>query len=333
MNTHVADTAAGDRLKSTTAPAAIGPVRTLQTLVRREFWEHPWLWRAPLVMGGLLVAVILFAIFVRLRSHVIINDTQHHGIWDLAQMPASSKVALLTLSQWGLSVPLYLVTGVVLSFYLLDCLYAERKDRSILFWKSLPVSDGLTVASKAIVALVAVPLILFLTAIGFDLVCLIIWQLQAALGTAPAVFAWDTMAWLRTELLLLLCLVLAILWYAPIAALFLVVSAWVRRGPIVWVIVPLLFALIVEGIFSSIVGLPRYLNQFVGYRLLGIWGELDLNQVKFLFSHDQIRPLDSLLGTLNWTGAFANVNLWLGVIAAGALMYAAVRIRRYRDET
>ena len=219
--------------------------------------------------------------------------------------------------------PLYLVTAIVLSFYLLDCLYAERKDRSILFWKSLPVSDGLTVASKAPRG--ARRRAAHRVRHGDRLRPGVPRHLAAAgprRALRPRSSAWDTWRGCVPSSLLLLCLVLAILWYAPIAALFLVVSAWVRRAPVLWVIVPLLFALIVEGIFSSIVGPPRYLNQFVGYRLLGIWGELDLNQVKFLFSHDQIRPLDSLLSTLNWTGAFANVNLWLGVIAAGALVYA-----------
>jgi ABC-2 type transport system permease protein len=222
---------------------------------------------------------------------------------------------------------------VVACFYLLDSLYAERKDRSILFWKSLPVSDGLTVTSKLIVALVAVPLIVFAMALGLELLCFALWELWALTGAAPSVFSWDTLEWLRTEVVIFLVTLLAVLWYAPIAALFLVVSAWARRAPVLWVLLPVIFAEVVEQIFSAIVGTPRYLAHFVNYRVGGIWEHLGASHAK-LFGHGEtIHPIGSWLRELDFAGAFANVNLWLGVIAAAALTYAAVRLRRYRDET
>ena len=332
MNTQLADVAAAEASRSASTPVAIGPYRTLQTLVRREFWEHPALWRAPLFAGGALVGVLLIAIFSRLHGHVVVVNGEHRRLAELFNMDSAAKVAAQTYVQGVLALALTLLAVVVGSFYLLDCLYAERKDRSILFWKSLPVSDGLTVASKLIVALVATPLIVFVMAIGLELACVIIWQLWSLTGAAPPMFSWNGLEWLRAQTVIFLFMLLGVLWYAPIAAAFLVVSAWARRAPLLWVLVPLIFAQIVEQIFSAIVGTPRYLSHFLNYRAFGIWEHLGVGRMG-LVAHGEVHPLGALLGQLNFAGAFTAVDLWLGVIAAAALAYAAVRIRRYRDET
>ena len=332
MNSEVAS-AAAEPLKSSAAPAVITPTRTLQTLVRREFWEHPALWRAPLIAGGALVAVLLLAIFTRLQRHTVIVNGNARVLSDIFNVDTATKVAAHSLLQGAVWLALSILAIVVACFYLLDSLYAERKDRSILFRKSLPVSDGLTVTSKLIVALVAVPLIVFAMALGLELLCFAIWELWSLTGAGMSVFSWDPREWLRTEAVIFLVTLLAVLWYAPVAALFLVVSAWARRAPVLWVLLPLIFLEVVEQIFSTIVGTPRYINHFVNYRVGGIWAHLGFAHVK-LFGHDApIHPIGAWLGELNFAGAFANVDLWLGVIAAVALAYGAVRLRRYRDET
>jgi len=334
MNTEVAEAAAGAPPKSAAAPAVISPAHVLQTLMRREFWEHPALYRAPLIAGGVLVAVLLLAIFTALHHrHTVIVNGDSRILSDLFHVDTATKVAAHSLLQGAVWLVLSIIAIVVASFYLLDSLYAERKDRSILFWKSLPVSDGLTVTSKLAVALLAVPLIVFGLAIGLELLCFTIWELWSLTGAALSVFSWDTLEWLRTEVVIFLVMLLAVLWYAPIAALFLVVSAWARRAPVLWVLLPLIFAQVVEQIFSAIVGTPRYLSSFINYRAFGIWDHVGFAHVR-LFGHgENIHPIGSWLGELNFAAAFTNVNLWLGVIVAAALAYGAVRLRRYRDET
>src|SRR5262245_40178822 len=124
MNTTLADTAP-DRPRSDATPAAKRPGEILVTLVRREFWEHRALWLAPLVLAGLLALVATIG-----RVHIDLDDATRLG-------GQPQQVALATIIQWVLAMPLYVLIAFVGSYYLLDCLYAERKDRSILFWKSL----------------------------------------------------------------------------------------------------------------------------------------------------------------------------------------------------
>src|SRR5262249_36641340 len=132
--------------------------RILLTLVRRELWEHRTLWAVPL---GLSVLIFLSA----LLTHFTVDGRSMRFEPFPWSSPAAVEltdnrsvgVAMLTLWEWAMSIPLFVAVTIVVYFYLLQCLFDERKDRSILFWKSLPVSDGTTVASKLLVALVVVP--------------------------------------------------------------------------------------------------------------------------------------------------------------------------------
>ena len=316
-------------MNSTTANAAPGseltvqqPLKlstTLATLVRREFWEHPALWRAPLIIAGLLVGTFIIGATMGGR-HIGV----HVEGWD-GNLTPERRAQAFAVSQVAPMFPLYLIMLLVLTFYLLDCLYAERKDRSILFWKSLPVSDGLTVLSKFLVAVVVVPLGVLVLAAACHVLLFLVWQLGVATGRLPDVLTWSTVLWFKVEAAMLASLVLGALWYAPVAAAFLVVSAWARRSPIMWVTLAPIVAMVVEWKIGT-----HYVAHFLYYRTFGIWEVLGMGHSERL---DQGASLEAALGELNFGAAFTNLNLWLGVLAAAALLYAAVRVRRYRDDT
>jgi ABC-2 type transport system permease protein len=317
MNSDVAQTA-GDVRPNPAPPAAAPTGRVFVTLVSREFWEHRALWIAPLAVAALIAVSALW----------VKADLDSHDIGRMGPFPGQTKAALFTIVQWALSMPLFIAALFVLFFYALDCLYAERKDRSILFWKSMPVSDGMTVASKALTALVVVPVGVFLLAAVNGLLFFLIFWARTSVSGAPPVLAWDTLEWFRGQAALLLMLILAMLWYAPLAAALMLLSAWVRRNPFVWLTVPLGVAPLLERIIFG----TTYLWSFLSYRLGGCWYLLGLHNSHIL-SHQGIRPFGTLLEELTWRNAFLNADLWLGVAVAVALFYAAARIRRYRDDT
>jgi ABC-2 type transport system permease protein len=309
--------------------ARAGLQRTLVTLVRREFWEHRALWIAPLATAALLVACTLFA-----HGHVQIDGN------DVGDQPFSPRqaLALSTIAQGVIFEALNLVLVAVVSFYLIDCLYAERRDRSIYFWKSMPVSDGLTVASKLLVAMVVAPLGVWVLAAMTHVAVSLVFAAHSAFGQLPAhLVAWNTLTWLRVELLLLIGVILGVAWNAPITGFFLLVSVLARRNAVMWalgipVLAPLLELLVLR---------THYIWTFIVYRSLGIWDILaNHGDLKFLRdqsaegnSHFHVQPIDALLGELHFRAAFLAPDLWLGLIAAAAMIYAATRIRRYRDDT
>jgi ABC-2 type transport system permease protein len=293
------------------------------TLIRREFWEHRSLWMAPLAVTGLL---LLGALFTHGAMQIDPNDT---GEW----LDPQIRTLVFSLAQWGLTIPHYLVMLLVLNFYLLDCLYAERKDRSILFWKSLPVSDGVTVASKMFVGCIVVPLGTYALALVTDLLFTAIWDLRAVLAHSPGLVLWDTTAFLKTQALMFLGLVISILWYAPFLGVFVLASAWVRRNVLMWVtVVPLLVIIFERVAFGT-----HRISDFLAYRGDGIWGDLHLESVVLGsltgVGRAAIAALPTIYDRVRIAPAFTNIDLWLGILFTVACAYAAARIRRYRDDT
>jgi ABC-2 type transport system permease protein len=305
-------------------PAATPPARplagTLRTLVRREFWEHRYLWIAPLAVAALLMVTAVIG-----RVHLDIGDDAHLAA-------ADQRVALLTIVQWALTATFYILTLFIVSYYALDCLYAERKDRSILFWKSLPVSDGLTVGSKILTALVVVPLGVFALSLLSGLLFFAIMSARIAAGSIPGVVSWSTVEWLRTEVAMLIVQLVASLWYAPGAAFLLLVSAWAKRSPFLWATLPWVVAPILEKIAFG----THYVWDFIAYRSNGIWGTLAYGPTHGHFniiSKHGLHPVGTLLDEFNLGAVLTDIDLWLGVAAAAAMLYAAVRVRRYRDDS
>ncbi|MBV9345074.1 MAG: hypothetical protein JO341_05405 [Gammaproteobacteria bacterium] len=319
MNAPLAATAAG-ALPQATLRAGTTPARAFLTLVRREFWEHRSLWMAPTVAAALIALSALFG-----QVHLEASDIDAMR----AQQPELVRVAFFTIGQWLLAMPIYLVMATVVTFYLLDCLYAERKDRSILFWKSLPVSDAQTVLAKLVTGLVVVPLGSWLLALVSFLVFFGIWSVRVSLGYAPDLAHWGTLAWVRMEWATLLAVLLAILWYAPLAALLQLVSVLVRRAPMMWLTLALIGGVIAERILLG----THYLWGLIVYRSDGIWGLLAGGPAGMHIDKHNLIPLDAWLLKLNFAGAFAAPALWLGVLAAAGLVALTVRIRRYRDDT
>jgi ABC-2 type transport system permease protein len=315
MNSTIADLA-GESAPSPAPPAPMPPGRVLLTLIEREFWEHRYLWLTPAVVAALLALSPLV-------GHVEL-DWPPFG-------SAESRAALSTLVQWGLAMPLSLVMIICVSYYLLDCLFAERKDRSILFWKSLPVSDTLTVGAKVLVALVIVPLGVFMLAVLTHLVFSLLLDLRFTFGSYP-LLTLNPVEWFKTDLTLLLALLLGVLWYAPWGAYLVVISAWARRSPFLWAALPPVVAPLLERIVFG----THYLWNFISYRTHGIWTVLGLGRPgghSQIISHNHVRPFGTLLHDLDFRGAFTDIDLWLGVVVAAALVYLAIRIRGRRDDT
>jgi ABC-2 type transport system permease protein len=298
-------------------------VRTFRTLARREFWEHRSLWLAPAIVSGLLLAC---ALLTHGAAKIDANDASE---W----LDPQVKSNLFALAQWGLTIPQYLVMLVLQTFYLLDCLYSERKDRSILFWKSLPVSDAMTVLSKFFVGAVVLPLGTFVLALVTDVLFTVIWDLRAFVGGARELIVWDTLAFAKTHALMFLGLIVSMLWYAPFLGAFLLASAVVRRNVLMWVTLVPLVAVIVEKIsFGS-----HWLQSFLDYRIFGIWGDLHVESAILgsmtPVGGNEFVSIPELFDRVHVLPAFRDIDLWLGLLFTAGCLFAAARVRRYRDDT
>jgi len=275
------------------APPVISAARRMYWSVRRELWESRSIYLAPLLVAGVLLLAFLISEF--LKPHELEKSLEFAA---QAIMGTTFSVAI---------------------FYCLDALNSERRDRSILFWKSLPVSDLTTVLSKASIPLVVLPLLTFAITIITQSIILLI-SMAVLLSRGQSV----TTLWSHSPLfgmsLGLLYHLLAIhsLWYAPIFGWLLLISAWARRAAFLWAALPL-FAI---GIVERIAFNTSHFAAMLGNRISG--GAQGAPVSASGMSMD-LMPVGGPFQFLVSPG------LWIGLAVAAAFLGAAVRLRRKRE--
>jgi ABC-2 type transport system permease protein len=225
-------------------------------------------------------------------------------------------------------VPQFLVLGVVSWMYAGDCLYTERKDRSILFWKSMPVSDTLTVLSKLLLVVVLVPLGVYVVSLVTTLLMSGIYLVRAWQDHAGGFF-WDGGTWLRIQWITLVSVVAGTLWYAPITAFLMLVSAWARRSVQLWVFLPPIILAVGESFALG----SHHIRNVLFYRLGGVFAHPGMIVPGPVTGTDPRGTLNLLFANIDPSPVFANVDLWLGLVVAAVLIVATIRIRQYRDDT
>jgi ABC-2 type transport system permease protein len=274
--------------------------RPFVTLLKREFWENKSLWIAPLAAVGL---VLFGEVFGTMHAP---DEIKFLPVARMGSVGAAAAVGGLFATVAMLS-----IVGVVTAFtYLSDCLFAERKDRSILFWKSLPVSDAQTVLSKFTVAMVALPVgLLLLALVTFGVVLGIVALRFGNPHLGDISFA----HWMEGTWRFGLMWIFTLLWYAPLATYLMLCSVLAKRAPILYVLLPPLVLVVAERVLFS----SSHLIRFIGGRLMPVPGSR---------SH-------ALVATDRPWEVFLDPALWLGLAAAAGMLYIIIRLRRYRDDT
>ena len=290
-------------------PASLSVTRPMYWSVRRELWENRSIYIAPL----LAAAVFLFGFLISLIG------LPHRMRAALALDPAQQREAMAM--PYDIVAGLMMITGILVSvFYCLDALHGERRDRSILFWKSLPVSDLTTVLAKASIPLIVLPLLTFVIIVATHLIMLLCSSavlLGSGLGVATL---WKQLPLSQMSLLLLYHLLTAhALWPAPIYCWLLLISGWARRAAFLWAVLPLLA---ISGV-EKIVFRTSHFAAVVGSHFIG-------DAPAVAFTMPDVFPTDPM--THITPGNFLiSPDLWIGLTAAAAFLAAAVRLRRYRE--
>jgi ABC-2 type transport system permease protein len=279
--------------------------RALYWTVRRELWENRSIYLAPLLgIGFILFGFLISTIRLpqRMRGLSALTPSRQQ---DLVAMPYSVAA--------GLTMVMAFIVGF---FYCLEALHGERRDRSILFWKSLPVSDRTTVLAKAGIPLVVLPLVTLAIVLTAQAIMLLVsTTVLVGNGMNPAVL-WTRLPLFQMTLALVYSLVAIALWHAPIYAWLLLVSGWAKRATFLWAVMPLLvMAAFERGAFgTSVVG------KFLKNRLIG-WFTQSFN------FNTRGEPLSMMT-----PGKFLSTpGLWIGLIFAALFLAAAVRMRRNRE--
>lgn len=304
---------------------------TFVWLLKRESWETRAIWIAPAITAAICLVI---AISLRMKLGVAIGELDGEAATaakDLDKLHAFGAASIGILSS------AFVITALFTQFfYSLDALYGDRRDRSILFWKSLPISDLETVLSKFFIAAVAIPVVAILFALVthplfFGVLTV---GLPGVAGEAAGHAFFSPTAWVNGAGLLLWLTFASVLWYLPWIGWLLAVSAFAPRAPIMWAVLPpAAIALLEEGIFNS--------NHFIATVLErvgpgGVFTEA-LDHVSgrgftIRMDADTMEVPQNLLQLASPAKFFTSPDLWVGVVVAVAFGAAAVWARRYRDE-
>jgi ABC-2 type transport system permease protein len=278
-------------------PAATQP---MYWSLRRELWENRYIYIAPLAVAGFTVAGFLVATIGRALSTP--NLTERRAI---LEGPYHFATALIMGTAF--------VAGL---FYCLEALHGERRDRSILFWKSLPVSDLTTVLSKMAVPFVLLPAFSFVVTVAAHLIMLLLSTAVLKASGLSTAALWAQVWSSETQLLYHLVTV-HMLWYAPIYAWLLLISGWARRAAFLWAGLPPLAIYIIEKLAFN----TTHFAALLRYRFSG--------PEDFVFTEPGTRAVHSMMH--HDLGNFLSTpGLWTGLLAAAILLAAAVRLRRYQ---
>ena len=290
------------------APAILLATRPWYWSVRRELWDNRSIYVGPLAVAAVYLSGFLISLTrlpQRVRALAWVDPMQQrHTI----EQPYHTAAGLLML--------VWMAVG---AFYCIDAFQGERRDRSVLFWKSMPVSDLTTVLSKATIPFVVLPLLTF--AVTFVLQwTMFLFSAAALAGSGLSVTTyWIRLSLVPMSLLLLYHLVTVhTLLHAPFYAWLMVVSAWARRMAFLWAVLPVLALLALEKLLFN----TSHFGSMLMYQLSGGGSEA--------MTMPGTMPMDPM--THVTPGHFlTSPALWIGLIVTVALLAAAVRLRRYRD--
>jgi ABC-2 type transport system permease protein len=291
-----------------TASAVLSATHPLYWCIRRELEENRWIFIGQLIIAALFLLGFLISGFhapAQVQAESPGGPAQH---WHSMAMPYDMAAGLMMAALILMSL-----------FYSADALHGERRDRSILFWKSLPVSDLTTVLAKASVPLIFLPLLTFVVTVAMQTVMLLLDNVHLAARGMSVSPLWGNLSVPHMWWLLLYHLVAVhALWPFPVYCWVLLVSGWARRAVLLWAALPVLaFAAFEELVLGT-----SHLAATVAARLIGGGAPSDITP-------EHLFPLGPM--THLTPGRYlSSPGLWIGLGLAALFLAAAAQLRRYR---
>jgi ABC-2 type transport system permease protein len=289
-------------------------MNTYVWLVKREFWENRAIWIIPASIAVLLTLASLFGTIEATFFDSADRTRSMAGMMFLA-FGALFFAAMSLYSYW----------------YLLDCLYTDRKDRSVLFWKSLPISDTAVVLSKLFLAVIAIPIVYFAAADAASLLAAFVLSVRAhaLLGNA----LWKPEVWLQLQAVWLYVIVTTAIWYLPVTGWLLLISAWARRAVMLWSVLPPLAIVLAERLFFGTHVILRAIGaRLIGYPHIAFDGAAyDANWADGFSAGQTVVP-PSAWRILDPWHFLMSPSTWVGALIGAALIVAAIQLRARRAD-
>lgn len=315
-------------------------IKTMKALIKREFWEHRGAFIKTPIGTGIVLLVITIGVYI--TGLVISNRTGSDDFISQVLNESSDADPAILEMIWGSQMmgvsTLYLVIMFfVLFFFLLGSLFDDRKDQSILFWKSLPISDSMTVASKILTAVFFVPIaftaVYFILTIVFMILVSLILLIH---GGNPITLVWIPSPIFSATSVMFTGAMVQMLWALPIYGWLTFCSAFSKRRPFLFaVFVPAIVAFSLYWInalsfkFTDFSMFREPLNYLV--HAMVPYGSGSMATGSFNFDLNDETSIMFVIN--NMLNSLANIKILYGAIFAAVAIALAIWVRRYRNTT
>jgi len=307
-------------------------MNTFQALVKREFLDgkNGYL-HVPLILAGIALLLVLLSSFgLGTVTNFELGDAEFRNLSEAMNRGLVEKPdelpAIVALGYWAMSLLAWVAFPFVIFFSLLGALYEERRDRTILFWKSMPVSDWQEVLAKFLTPILVAPLIFIAVTIVLQLAIALVLSVVLVVQHGPVGVLWPLGLMVSGWTMALIQYLMWILWAAPVLAWVLLVSAFAPRMPFLWVVLPPFVLIAIEGLFTH----THYLADWLGIHLGGwretmvpqmsgtVHGPRELTEMVFNMGMGWQSLLDSL----------ASAQFWFGLLITAGFLFTAIQLRK-----
>jgi len=287
------------------------------TLLKREYWEHQSFIKTPIILASVIVVILLIGMLsthdfmwsYSVSSSGIINRT-FHGSIDIGNHTNIHHVISMMLYS-SVVIPILIALCITIFFYVLSSLYDERRDRSILFWRSMPISDTATVLSKVFSALITAPVLAAIVALIAQIVVLILITIWGSIHIDNIwSFIWS-FSLIKMFFNNFFLMILSALWLSPGLGWLWFVSSVAKKSPFLFAVFVPLGIMLVELLL---------LHSTHFAHLLAEWN----HGLTALISHTshQLSPFYIV----------SNVQFWIGLLIGSIFVAVATYIRRFNDD-
>lgn len=251
----------------------------LTTTIKKEVWEYKkiFLWLPTLIAGFMILTPLMsFLLIDSSSTQFFLGDKQDiswEGFWQ--QLADTQNPAMFSQLFYGFSsalfAPFFIVATLVQVYYFIACLFDERRDLSILFWRSLPVSDAMSIGVKLLVGALVLPLFFLIAAT----LTLLLFLIAGAIMCSVIALSYDISLWglwassnIITHMSSYwLSLIPYTLWLLPVYAWLMLVSMFSSKAPVLWAILPIVGLLLIEAFIVKYFHLEGrfFLNSLMNY--------------------------------------------------------------------
>ncbi len=311
-------------------------MNTFAALIRREILDgQNGYVRAPVILAALAVALVVLStitVGAELEFQDVVADGKVGNLGELLEHAQQTEEgqyelpAIVALSYWVMGGLSWVALPFVVFFSLLSSLYEERRDRSILFWKSMPVPDWQEVIAKLVTPVVIAPLIFLAVAVVAQLAVAICFSVVVLFQGGPVSELWPLGFMLWGWVSFFPDMIVWALWALPLLAWVLFVSSYASRLPFLWVVLPIVLIGAVEGIFLESTFFLEWVGMHFGGGILEAqFGHMDVDI-------DTPREFyDVILGASQFdmvVNSLANPQFWIGVLIAAGLIFGSIEMRK-----